>query len=359
MGTAHTWIPPIELAIPTAPVKQPAVGPLPIILPPDGNLLSDPCCAESEKTLSTAQTPSQLTAPRSTGRPRLLRGLLYIGILLWGGLILQDAVIFLLQQWQAHPLLGLIFTLLVLAISGMLVLLIGREWSRYRQLRSLTRLRQESAHLIECQTFGAALPMVHRIALLYRDRAEMAPCLEQFYQQTNDYLGDREILALFSTHLLSVVDQRAYQVVTRHASATALMTAVTPLAWLDALFFLWRSLWMIREIAELYGARPGATGSLVLLRQAMRGMMGAGLTDLLANGAAHAMGDSLAALMMARAGQGLSNGLFIARIGLQTMQACRPLPFVGEEMPGLTHIRKALQRELKNNSTAVAQKEDI
>ena len=234
-------------------------------------------------------------------------------------------------------------------MSGAVLALTGREFIRLRQLRTLTALRQETSHLIDHKTFGSAHPLIRRITQLYQGREEMAPCLRKFQNHTDDYLGDQEVLALFSSQVLSTVDTQAYQVVVRHASAAALMTAISPIAWLDALLFLWRNTWMVREIAEVYGARPGASGSLVLLRQAVRGMMSAGITDILASGVSSSMGDSVATAVLAKAGQGIANGLFIARIGLRTMDYCRPLPFNAEEKPGLGRIRKELQQALKKD----------
>ncbi|MBF0400426.1 MAG: TIGR01620 family protein [Magnetococcales bacterium] len=351
MDGARTWIPPVELAVTASPKvgRSAAAAPRPVVLSleQDGEAASR---VEPVEAVMAAGESAESASATATGRGGVLTGLLLVAILLWVSLTVQDAVLFLRQQWQSHLLLGLFFTLLTLVLSGLLLTLVGREWRRFRRLRTLTVLRQESYRVISQQTFGLGQPLLRRVALLYQEREEMVACLESFYQQSDDYLGDRELLLLFSDQVLSVVDARAYQVVVRHASAAAVMTAISPMAWLDALFFLWRNLWMVREIAEVYGARPGAAGSLVLLRQAIRGMMGAGLTDLLATGVAHSMGDSVAALLMAKTGQGLSNGLFIARIGLQTMQACRPLPFMGEA-PGLAQIRKALQRELGNGKS--------
>ena len=343
MAASSHWVRPVELALPTTQSAQPPPAPLPMILPVTEQKHKTAEEEEAPSQTPESHNPSQPLTTRKWGLWQSLAGLL---LLLFISLMLRDSWLFLTQQWQTHPWVGLFFSVLILALGGTLLAVVGREFSRFRQLRTLSTLRSESSQRIDDQTFGGGHRLANQMALLYQDRTEIAPGLWQFHQRANDYLGDREILHLFSSHVLSVVDDRAYQVVLRHASAAAVMTAISPMAWLDALFFMWRNLWMVREIAEVYGARPGATGSLLLLRQAAQGIMGAGLTDLMASSAAHSMGDSLTALLVARTGQGIANGLFIARIGLQTMQACRPLPFRSTEQPGLGRIRQALQREL-------------
>ena len=44
----------------------------------------------------------------------------------------------------------------------------------------------------------------------------------------------------------------------------------------------------------------------------------------------------------ARAGQGAGNALLHARLGIEAIRQCRPLPFMAEEPPRLANVRKAL-----------------
>lgn len=361
MGTSRPWTAPVELHAPKSVIlRQPPPPPVvltleerPAAATPSETEAHGPRTPSTPTTHPQPRNPSDdrvepiPTPPTDTNRP--LRWLLGVTAILLIAVTAQNTYLFLHQQWQTHTLLGAFFSLILLALGGAALALAGREFFRLRQLRTLTTLRQEAQHLITCQTFGSGQAWVHRITQLYRDREDMTPCLQTFHHHVDDYLGDKEILDLFSTHVLTPLDAQAYQVIVRHASAAALITAISPLAWLDALLFLWRNVWMVRDIAEVYGARPGAAGSLVLLRHATRGMMGAGLTDVLANTVSDSAGDSVATLVLAKAGQGVANGLFLARIGLQTMHHCRPMPFRTEDKPGLGRVRKALQQALKKS----------
>jgi putative membrane protein len=47
-------------------------------------------------------------------------------------------------------------------------------------------------------------------------------------------------------------------------------------------------------------------------------------------------------MLSARAGQGAGNALLHARLGIEAIRQCRPLPFMAEEPPRLSSIRKAL-----------------
>ena len=54
------------------------------------------------------------------------------------------------------------------------------------------------------------------------------------------------------------------------------------------------------------------------------------------------VGAGLLAMLSARAGQGAGNALLHARLGIEAIRQCRPLPFMAEEPPRLANVRKAL-----------------
>jgi putative membrane protein len=68
----------------------------------------------------------------------------------------------------------------------------------------------------------------------------------------------------------------------------------------------------------------------------------AGVADVVTHAAVEHVGAGLLALLSARAGQGAGNSLLHARLGIEAMRQCRPLPFMAEEPPRLASVRKAL-----------------
>ena len=57
-------------------------------------------------------------------------------------------------------------------------------------------------------------------------------------------------------------------------------------------------------------------------------------------------GAELTAKLSARAAQGVGAGLLTARLGMRTMEACRPLPWCADEKPKLGELRKRLIGQL-------------
>ncbi|MBF0095789.1 MAG: DUF697 domain-containing protein [Magnetococcales bacterium] len=260
------------------------------------------------------------------------------------------------QMWQWHPILGAIFAMLLCGITGTLLTILWREWQQWRQLRKVTSWQNQGDQLLDRESYGHAYPLLRRLLHFYRGRSDLRLGLESFQREVDDDMEDAEQVALFSARVLSQIDGQAYPVVLRHASGSALLATVTPLLWLDALLFIWRSLNMIQEIAALYGLRLSKLNAALLLKDNLGSLLGAGAADLAAHGITQQVTDSLTAVLAARAGQGVANGLYMARIGLESMHACRPLPFLDDEQPSLARIAKALQQEVKNGLTSTAQK---
>lgn len=103
--------------------------------------------------------------------------------------------------------------------------------------------------------------------------------------------------------------------------------AAIPSPALDVLFVGWRGVRLVREVAALYGVRPGVLGTLGLLRRAATAATLVGAASLAGNTAAqavlsspllaHALGDAAAAGVAAR------RLLVLARA---TALACDPVP---------------------------------
>lgn len=103
--------------------------------------------------------------------------------------------------------------------------------------------------------------------------------------------------------------------------------AAVPSPSLDVAFMAWRGLRLIRQVAALYGVRPGLLATLALLRRTALSATLVGAAELAGNTAAHAL---LASPLLARAvGEAAGLGLAARRmlvLGRAAAAACDPLP---------------------------------
>jgi len=105
---------------------------------------------------------------------------------------------------------------------------------------------------------------------------------------------------------------------------------------------LWRNLKMVERIARLYGIELGYLSRVRLWRQLVLNLVYAGVSELLVDVGPDLLGAELAGKLSAWVAQGVGAGLMTARLGIKTIQLCRPLPFSEDTRPRLSVVRKEL-----------------
>jgi putative membrane protein len=124
--------------------------------------------------------------------------------------------------------------------------------------------------------------------------------------------------------------------VVRRATARAFgITAVSPTAITDAIFFIAMSVRMVRGVAACYGHRPTAAATAHLLRRLVVEAGRLGAIDLAGMTLTQHIGGALAERLAANTAESMYAGQRMARIGLITMGMCRPVPFRPDEVPGM------------------------
>ncbi|HHB92878.1 MAG TPA: TIGR01620 family protein [Thioploca sp.] len=264
-------------------------------------------------------------------------------------LLIVNTYQFIAQQYANSYVLGSIFFILVVVMSGATLVLSWDSYKKIIRLQNVTKLQQEGKQLIASDGYGNAIHYINKITQFYAHRPDIKTRLEHFYLTINDSHHDKEICNLFSDLILKDMDQQAYAIVTKRSKETALWVMISQIALLDAVLTLWRNSRMIRDIAELYGAKPGFFGSFKLISTVIQSLIYAGVSEMATDSVAEIVGGSVLSIMSAQVAQGLGNGLLTARVGMYAMQACRPLPFSDKEKPSIKDIRKEIVISLKGN----------
>jgi len=311
-----------------------------VILPEEAELELD--LYEPEPVVQSTTVPQSL--PSSRFSPWLLLvGSLGVFLVL---MLLVDAYHFIAQQFNSSLFLGSLFFGLIVAIAGAALTLTWRAYKNLRRLRTVSALQKDGRQLMEKDDYGHAMEYINRIVLFYGHRPEIKARVDRFYLTLNDTHHDREVCSLFSRQVMKDIDQQAHRIVIQRSKETALMVMISQIALLDAILTLWRNVRMIRDIAALYGGRPGFLGSIGLITGVLQNLIYADVSEMVAGSVAEILGGSVLSVMSAQVAQGLGSGVLTARLGLHAMQACRPLPFSEEEKPRLTHIRREIMSSM-------------
>lgn len=341
------WIPPFEVSDKSEDAHDSPPPVPPQVVAEEGDPAYDALMREYAKTQPEEEPALTPAHPRRRWYRSPLGWLIGSGAVLLLIVSLAESYALLTDYYQRDPWLGVIITVPLAALFLALFTLIARELRGYWAVRAADDLRAEAARLLGSDAQGPAKRYLARISALYQERSEVKAGLERFHTQHSSAHSDRETLALYSRLVLGTIDERAYRIITRYSVDTAVLTALSPLSSVDALLSTWRNTRMIRDIARLYGVRPGFVGSFALLKYVGQNLVVAGAGDYLSDSAAEALGGQFTAALSARLGQGIANGLLTARLGMLAAAACRPAPFLPEDRHGIRRLRADIVKQVK------------
>jgi putative membrane protein len=236
----------------------------------------------------------------------------------------------------------------VVAGFALLAVILRETFSLWR-LASVDSIRERAVSAIASDNRAEGQAVVASILSLTRRIPRLARARTQLEGHRDDIIDGRDLVHLAERELMASLDAEARRLITAAAKRVSVVTAVSPRAAIDMLFVLVNALRLIRQLATLYGARPGALGLMRLIRHTVSHLTltgGMAASDSLIQ---QVIGHGLAAKLSARLGEGVLNGLLTARLGLAALDVTRPLPFSALPEPGLNDLAGNL---LKSSESA-------
>jgi putative membrane protein len=263
-------------------------------------------------------------------------------VLLGTGLGIVNLVEDLFTRSESLGFLGLAFAA---AATLALAVVIAREAFALARLATIEKLHLRAAEVLLSDNRAASRAVVADLVKLAHQNPQLARARAALQNHTDDIIDGADMIKLAERELMSPLDQEARRLVSTAAQRVSVVTAVSPRALIDVLFVFVASLRMIRQLALLYGGRPGTLGMIRLMRHvighlAITGGMAA--SDSLIQ---QMLGHGIAAKLSQRLGEGVLNGLLTARLGLAAIDVTRPLPFTALPRPALADLAKDLLRK--------------
>ncbi|MES5482169.1 TIGR01620 family protein [Bradyrhizobium sp. INPA03-11B] len=295
--------------------------------------------------------PAQLPVPVDTPLLPARRGFRW-GTLFWSavaGLVVLGTglgVLNLIEDLFARNE-GLGFLGLVLAVIAAVALAVVtmRELVGLTRLAAIEKLHLRAAEVLISDDRAASRAVVADLLKLAHRTPQLARARSALQSHTDDIIDGADMIRLAERELMTPLDEEARRLVSSAAQRVSVVTAVSPRALFDVLFVFVASLRMIRQLARLYGGRPGALGMIRLLRHVIAHLAitgGMAASDSLIQ---QMLGHGIAAKLSQRLGEGMLNGLLTARLGLAAIDVTRPLPFNALPRPALTDLAKDLIRK--------------
>jgi putative membrane protein len=303
-------------------------------------------------TLLNEQALEQALEKRLATKKSNPRWLWRIALTLLAGVVGVQTVDFFMMGFVNSPFMTSVYAVILSCLVILSSSSVLSEWSTLRQFKRRQKLKQQAYELLlhNPLTQGQNTSSLD-VKTFCQKVSENLPCdlvseqAQAWQDAINAHYSDAELLQLYSRLVLTKVDEKAMTEIAKFSTEAVVLVALSPVALIDMLIILWRNLRMINKVALLYGIKLGYWSRIKLIRQVFVNMVYAGASELIADFGSDMIGADLLGKLSGRLAQGLGAGMLSARLGVKTMQLCRPIPF--EDKPKLAHVRKEMLSTIK------------
>ncbi|MET0971608.1 MAG: TIGR01620 family protein [Tardiphaga sp.] len=280
------------------------------------------------------------------------------GTLFWsalGGLVLLGAglgVKHLIDDlFAVNDSLGFLGLGLAALVTLALVVIITREALSLMRLATIEKLHTRALAALISDDRTESRAILADLLKLAHHNPQLARARTALQGHAGDIIDGADLIRLAERELMSPLDQEARRLVSVAAQRVSVVTAISPRALIDVLFVAAAAIRLVRQLARLYGGRPGALGLIALMRHAISHLAitgGMAASDSLIQ---QVLGHGVAAKLSQRLGEGILNGLLTARLGLAAIDVTRPLPFTALPRPQLGDLAKDLLKKRDGDDT--------
>jgi putative membrane protein len=272
-------------------------------------------------------------------------------VVLW---VAIDTIGWVSAAFDHSTALGLLSAVAVVAGLGGAAAVIAREVTSLFRLKSVEAIQErfrcglDQLRRTEMQQAIACI-----LAVAPRDGG-VAQAIESFQRQARAHHTAAQQVAILARTVIAPLDRRAEAHVRTAVLRAFGITAISPTALSDAVFFLACGLRMVRAIASSYGHRPTAAATVHLLRRLVLEAGKLGAVDVASASLVQHLGGAVAERFASSAAEAVYAAYRMARLGIIVMELCRPIPFGDDEVPSVTSLVASVVRQRKEEGKSGA-----
>jgi putative membrane protein len=295
--------------------------------------------------------PVQDSSPARRTSWTVLAGAIGVAILGFGWMFVRS-VDWIADAYGRSPTLGVIAAVSVMAgVSGILAIVMHELRSLFA-IKNVEAVQARLAGMADRLEAADARRAIHEVLAIVPKDAETNVAIAKYHRQISTRHTPAQQIEILSQTVLEPLDRRAEAAVRRAAGRAFGITAISPAALTDALFFLAASFRMMRAIASAYGHRPTAAIIAHLLKRLVLEAGRIGSVDMAATSLTYHLGGAFAERLASKTAESLYAAQRMARLGIIITGMCRPIPFRPDQVPTLSSLVGNLFRRVTEDSAA-------
>ncbi len=277
--------------------------------------------------------------------------------LIFGGLLasfivigtIYDAAFTATSMLTTMPILGVVYLGLLISLIGIVSYVLFKQYLGYAKLKRIDSLQSEGLALIKNpnqMTKEYALKVISQYEK--SEDKEIRESAKKAKLELESML-DSEVIARVDELILKPLDAKARSIILNYSTQTAISTAISPVAFIDAILIISRSYAMVGDISKLYGYKPNLTGELILAKNIIINIAFASITELLTHHGGDVVGGTMLSKLSTHGAQGVANGVLTARVGLGTIKSVRPIVYKDKNEGFLKNLTKNIISKIFSN----------
>jgi putative membrane protein len=254
----------------------------------------------------------------------------------FAGWLAVDAYWWVAAAFERSTALGTLAATAVVAGVAGAGAIIAREVMSLWRLTDVEQVRERFAQ--EIVTPRDARKTIAGILAVVPKERETEQAIAIFQRQVQPHHNVAQQVEILSRTVMRPLDARAEAHIRAAVVRAFGITAISPTALSDSLFFLAVGVRMVRRIAAAYGHRPTTAATVHLLRRLILEAGKLGAVDIAGATLAQQLGGAVVERVASTAAESFYASYRMARLGVIVMDMCRPIPFREDEVPKITSL---------------------
>lgn len=218
-------------------------------------------------------------------------------------------------SWISALLLAsnLLFITLLLWISL-------RELNAYRRINQLVTLPNTLITQIEQGHKESLITALKQLTKMQSHGTFARQCYQRFWQTLQPHHSAHEIQHIYQNMVAEPLKAEAERLVQPAMLQAAGISLLSPNNLVHSLILFWRSIKLIRDIAAVYGVRPGLFGSFTLLRVAIENMIIQQGMDIVIDAGVNRLSHSILSKVVEKGSEATTTSLLLRRLAKAMIQ---------------------------------------